>query len=192
MFSQENHVINSALTYAQRSPRAHLGELFSFQLPKSFQNLREGSEFDIYPPNITSPFKERRTKNAEDLYRSIGVDMKDRAAKLAHVARNFEFFGAPVGLFFTIDRQMGPGQWAHVGMMMQSVMLLAREAGLHTVAQEAWANWPKLVGNHLGLPENEQLYCGMGLGYADDSAPINQFETDRDPIDTFVQFRSRM
>ena len=114
---------------------------------------------------------------------------EDKAGRLVQFARNFEFFGAPTALFFAIDRQMQQGQWADLGMFMQSIMLLAREHGLHTASQEAWAIWHKTVGEFLSIPPEKMLFCGMAIGYADEAAAINRLRTDRAPFDEFVTFR---
>ena len=107
------------------------------------------------------------------MYATIGVPREDRAGRFGHFARNFRFFDAPVALFFAIDRQMGLGQWADLGMFIQSVMLLAREHGLHSCAQEAWALWHKTIAEFVGMPPEHKLFCGMALGYGDPAAPIN-------------------
>jgi len=94
-----------------------------------------------------------------------------------------------VGLFFCLDRRMGPPQWSDVGMYMQSVMLVAREHGLHTCAQEAWSVWHRTVGEFLALPPELMLFSGMALGYRDEAAPINRLRTDRAPLEDFAQLR---
>jgi len=92
-------------------------------------------------------------------------------ARLLQLARNYDFFGAPVGLFFYLDRSLGPPQWSDVGMYMQTVMLLAREHGLHTCAQEIWSLVSATVQKRLEVPANLMLFSGMALGYADLSHP---------------------
>ena len=139
----------------------------------------EPAEYDIYPPNLHEPYRSRRYKCGEDLYATIGVGREDKPARLRQMARNFDFFGAPVGVFFVIERRMGPPQWSDVGMYMQSVMLLAREQGLHTCPQEIWSAWPRTVAEFLGLQPEWMLFCGMALGYCDETAPINTLRTDR-------------
>lgn len=149
----------------------------------------EGTEYEIYPKGLTEPYKSRRFKCGEDMYATIGVPREDKAGRLKQFARNFELFGAPVAFFFSIDRQMGIDQWSDLGMFVQTVMLLAREHGLHTCPQEAWAIWYKTVGEFLNMPPEQMLFCGMGLGYMDEAAPINALRTERAPFDEFATLR---
>jgi nitroreductase len=150
----------------------------------------EGTEYPVYPPNLKEPYRSRRFKCGEDLYATIAVPREDRPRRLAQFARNYELFGAPAVIFFVIDRHMGADQWADVGMFMQSLMLLARERGLHTCAQEAWASWHRTVAEFLGLPAELMLFCGLALGHRDDAAPINQLRTDRAAVEEFATFHT--
>jgi nitroreductase len=153
------------------------------------QPLGQATEYPIYPPNLKEPYRSRRYKVGEDLYAAIGIGREDKAGRLRQYSRNCEFFGAPVGLFFCLDRIMGVDQWADVGMFMQNVMLLAREHGLHTCPQEYWAGWYKTVTEFLQVPAELMLFCGMGLGYRDEAAPINRLRTDRVALEEFVTLR---
>ena len=169
---------------------APLDELLSDVHSKFPTNPRgEGTEYDVYPPRLTEPYRARRFKCGEDLYATINIARDNKTARWQQFAKNFQLFGAPVALFFAIDRQMGMGQWVDLGMFMQSIMLLAREQGLHTCAQESWAVWHKTIETNLQLPTNLMLFCGMALGYRDDAAPINRLRTDRAELDEFAMFR---
>ncbi len=148
----------------------------------------EGTEYQIYPPNLTEPYRTRRYRVGEQLYDSIGIERDNKFGRLMQFARNFEFFGAPAALFFAIDRQMQQGQWADLGMFMQSIMLLAREHGLDTCAQEAWAIWHKTLGEYLKIPDNLMLFAGMALGRRDPAHPLNGFRSERAPLEEFVTF----
>lgn len=148
----------------------------------------EGTEYRIYPANLGEPYRGRRYQCGMDLYTSLGIAREDKAARRRQFVMNFDFFGAPVGMFFCIDRQMGPPQWADLGMYLQTVMLLAREYDLHTCPQESWARWHRTVGEFIGLPEELMLFCGMALGYADEDAPVNRFRTARAGLDEFAVF----
>jgi nitroreductase len=148
----------------------------------------EGAEYQVYPSPLKEPYYSRRFEVGADLYRAIGVPREDRPARYRQYARNFEFFGAPVGLLFTIDRSMGPPQWSDLGMYIQTVMLLARGYGLHTCSIEAWTHWHKTASAFLALPAEEMVFCGMALGHADPAAPINGWRSTREDLDGFANF----
>ncbi|MET1077277.1 MAG: nitroreductase [Pseudomonas sp.] len=150
--------------------------------------LGEVGDHPIYPAGLSEPYRSRRFKVGEDLYALLGIPREDKAARLRSMARNFQFFGAPVGVFFIIDRSMGHGQWAHLGMFMQSLALLAEEQGLATCLQEAWGMLRDRLHRHFALPDNELVYCGMALGYADASAAVNQMRSERAPVEDFARF----
>ena len=148
----------------------------------------EGTEFPVYPPGLEAPWRDRRFACGEQLYASIGIPHENRPGRLMQFARNFDLFGAPVGLFFSIPRGFGLAQWSHLGMFIQTIMLLAAERGLATCPQEAWAIVHKTVGEAIDLPPERMLTCGMALGYADETQPINQWRTEREPLDAFASF----
>lgn len=148
----------------------------------------EPPEYKIYPPGLKEPYAARRFKCGEDLYTTIGIAREDKPGRIRQFRRNFELFGAPVGLFVYIDRTMGPPQWSDVGMFLQSIMLVAREYGLHSCAQEAWSQWHETVDAHLKPPAEWMLFCGMALGYMDEEHPINALRTERATVDEITTF----
>jgi nitroreductase len=150
-----------------------------------------GDEGDrlVYPPNLWEPYRSRRFKVGEDMYALLGIPRDNKPARLMHLAQNFEFFGAPVGLFFVIDQRMGHAQWAHLGMFMQSVALAALERGVQSCMQEAWARMRTPLAAHFGLDEHEMIYCGMAMGYADMSKPVNALRSDRADVDEIAEFK---
>ena len=150
--------------------------------------LADESEFPMYPPKLPSPWRERRYQIGEDMYELMGIPRDDKPARIAHVMRNYEFFGAPAGLFFSLDRLFNKNQWAHLGMLMQTITLVAAEKGLQTCMQESWMARNNVVSSFLGLAENEELYCGMALGYADPDAKVNSLRSARVEVDEFATF----
>jgi nitroreductase len=160
------------------------------RLKQRDQPQGEGTEYNIYPPNLKEPYRSRRFMCGEDLYATISVPREDKQRRLAQFARNYELFGAPAVMFFVIDRQMGADQWADVGMFMQNIMLLAREQGLHTCPQESWASWHRTVAEFIGLAPELMLFCGLAIGFRDEAAPINRLRTDRAPLEEFATFHT--
>jgi nitroreductase len=148
----------------------------------------EKPEYDVYPSGLHEPYRSRRYKCGEDLYAALGIPREDKPARWRQFAKNLQAFGAPAVLFFSIDRAMGKNQWAHLGMFMQTVMLLAVEEGLHTCPQEAWSAFHGTVAKFIGLPGEQMFYCGMSIGFADLDHPINQWRTERAPLNEIARF----
>lgn len=146
-------------------------------------------EYDVYPPDLWEPFRTRRFQAGEDLYGTIGIPREDKAGRLRQFANNAHFFGAPVGLFFCLERKLGPPQWSDVGMYMQTLMLLAVERGLDTCAQEFWSRFHSSVREFLELPDELMVFSGMSLGYRDEASPINGLKTRRDPFEAWGEMR---
>jgi nitroreductase len=147
----------------------------------------EQSEYNTYPPNLWDPFRRRRFECGDDLYETVGIVREDKAARVRQLLRNAEFFGAPVGLFYCIDRGLGLPQWADVGIYMQTVMLLAVERGMDTCAQAFWGSYPKTIARAIHLPQDHMVFAGMALGYRDREHPINKLRTRREPFEMFAQ-----
>lgn len=151
--------------------------------------LAETPEYAVYPERLWEPFRKRRRDAGAQRYAAIGVADKDVAGQQELALRNYDFFGAPVGLFFCLDRRFGPPQWSDVGMYMLAVMLLAVERGLDTCPQESWSNWPRTIAAHLQLPEELMVFSGMSMGYRDAEHPLNRYRTDRAALSEVADLR---
>ncbi len=145
-------------------------------------------EYAYYPLEWRSPFVDRRRKVGWDLYGLVGIGKADKARMHRQHGRNYEFFDAPVGLMFTIDRVMQQGSWLDYGMFLQTIMIAARARGLHTCPQAAFTPFHRIILDHLKSPANEMLVCGMSLGYLDPDAIENTLVTERDPVSGFTTF----
>jgi nitroreductase len=150
----------------------------------------EAAEYDIYPKVLPTLYKDRRFAVGEELYARLGIPREDKMGRMMWFARNFQFFGAPVALFCTVDRNMGPPQWSDLGMYLQNVMLLAVEAGLATCAQECWAVYPETIRSFLDTPEERMLFTGMSIGYEDSSDAANTVRTSRAPTNEWLTLHS--
>lgn len=148
----------------------------------------EGSEYDIYPRELVSPYRDRRYAVGEQMYARLDIPRENKAARLQWFARNYQFFGAPLALFCSVDRRMGPPQWSDLGMLLQNVMLLLRGEGLDSCAQECWAIYPKTIGSFLALPAERMLFTGMSIGYADPDQALEGFMTERAPLSEVAEF----
>jgi nitroreductase len=152
------------------------------------QDKEHNEAYFYYPRKWITPFIERRRKVGWDLYGLLGITREDKAGMAHQHGRNFRFFDAPVGLIFTIDRVLEQGSWLDYGMFLQNVMVAARARGLDTCPQAAFIHYHKIIGEHLQLPDNEAVVCGMSLGWADPGKVENTLVTEREPLAAFVRF----
>jgi nitroreductase len=144
--------------------------------------------YNYYPVKWRDPYLARRRKVGWDLYGILGITREDKAGMARQHARNFQFFGAPVGLIFTMDTDLELGSWLDYGMFLENIMLAARGKGLDTCPQAAIANAHKVLRAELQIPDTEQIVCGMSLGYADADAVENRLVTVREPVGGFAEF----
>lgn len=147
-------------------------------------------EYSYYPEKWISPFLDRRRKVGWDLYSLLGITREDKVGMHRQTRKNYEFFGAPVALLFTINRIMSVGSWLDYGMFIQSVMIAARARGLDTCPQAAFVPYGAVIARELALPSEEMLVCGMALGRADETAIENSLRSERAPVSEFARFLS--
>lgn len=145
-------------------------------------------EYHYAPAPVPEPYLSRRRKVGFELYKLYGIARDDLHARKRAVLRNFEFFGAPIGLFFTMERSLLLGSWLDCGMFMQNVMIIARAHGLETCAQQAWCHYGRIVHEQLGIPDTHIVLSGMALGHSDPDAPENTLISDRVSTEEFAVF----
>lgn len=193
-----DEVIADLLVKASRAPSGgnvqpwRIYVIGSGTMPRFLEYLAgcdmEAPGYDIYPPSLWEPYRTNRFALGEQMYEALGIPRDDRTGRLVQFSRNHRFFDAPAALFCFIDRGMGPPQWSDCGMFLQTFMLLAQEAGLATCPQEAWAVWSDAVARFVGAPDQEMLFCGVAIGHEDVDAPVNNFTSDRMPLEDFATF----
>lgn len=148
----------------------------------------ENPDYFYYPQRWEEPYRSRRKACGLALYGALGIGRDDVEARTAAWYRNYRFFDAPVGLIFSIDRDLEKGSWMDLGMFIQSVMLAARDRGLETCPQASLAEYPDIVRATLQLAATRAIVCGMSMGYADADHPVNQYRTEREPVESFARW----
>ncbi|WP_297323312.1 nitroreductase [uncultured Bartonella sp.] len=154
----------------------------------SLSGKKEDCEYQFYPRAWREPYLSRRRKLGWDLYRALGIARSQRREIEHQQAKNFNFFGAPIGLIFTLDRDMEMGSWLDLGAFIQTIALVARSFGLDTCIQAAFSEYHETISEELKIPPERQVICGMAMGYRDENAPENNFPTERVPLEEFVRF----
>lgn len=197
--SVDNDLLKSLLQIASRAPSGGNIQpwkifVLNNQIMKDFLIFEENwtgdqiQDYEIYPPNLKEPYRTNRYELGEQMYSLLDIPREDKTARLQQVMKNFNFFGAPAGLFCFVDRQMGPPQWSDLGMFLQNFMLLAKEAGLDTCAQESWSIRSSSVSSFVNAGEELMLFCGMAIGYKNPDAVINNLYSERQPLEEWAHF----
>ncbi len=168
------------------APMEALFERVAQEFPKGRAALKP--EYHIYPPELDGAYEERRFGVGEDMYAALDIAREDKAQRLMWFANNFRAFGAPVLMLVHTPRYMGPPQWSDIGMWLQTVMLLLREEGLDSCAQEAWAAYSPQVREMVDIPEDHIFFCGMAIGYRDEHAAVNAFDVARAPLEESLRW----
>ena len=145
-------------------------------------------DYTYYPLKCKEPYKKRRVSCGAQLYSALNIERRDRARRIEQWVANYRAFEAPAILFFFLDSIMKKGSFLDYGMFIQSVMLAALEEELATCPQAALGQYPTLIKDALGYSRKTILICGMALGYEDKDAPVNNYRTPREEVETFTQF----
>lgn len=167
-----------------------LRELKAIMAGKIERRETETPGYDVYPKEMDDRYRQRTFAIGEEMYGRLGIPREDRKARAIWFARNFQFFGAPAAYFVTVDRRMGPPQWADLGMYLQNLMLLAVEKGLATCPQECWAVYSETVERFLQTPAERMLFCGVAIGYEDKEDPANLTRSARAPEEEWLTVKA--
>jgi nitroreductase len=152
------------------------------------EDIPQHPDYNYYPTEWFDPYKTRRKDCGAALYGALNIEYGDKEKRLVQWNRNYTFFDAPVGLLFFIDGRLDKGSWMDCAMFIQSIMIAARHFGLHTCPQASLAEYPDIVRRVLNKPSDLKVICGMAMGYADESAPVNHYRTSRLEVDDFTQW----
>lgn len=151
-------------------------------------SARHKPEYNIYPPELDGAYAERRKGVGEAMYAALEIPRDNKMGRLAWFARNFQAFGAPVLMLIHTPRYMGRPQWSDIGMWLQTVCLLLREEGLDSCPQEAWAIYQEQIRAVVDIPDDHIFFCGLGVGWRDPAAPVNNFPVPRAPLDEAIRW----
>lgn len=199
----ERAVLERVLEKAQRAPSGGntqpwhglvlTGEPLRRLIARVARDLPRGREafapeYHVYPPELDGVYEERRRAIGEEMYAALAIPREDKAQRLMWFARNFQAFGAPVLMLVHTPRYMGPPQWSDIGMWLQTIMLLLREEGLDSCAQEAWAVYAPQIRETVEIPHDHVFFCGLSIGYRDPDAAVNGFAVPRAPLAESIQW----
>ncbi|MCW2123213.1 nitroreductase [Bradyrhizobium elkanii] len=145
------------------------------------------SEYQYYATAFPEPYLGRRQEFGRLFYSSLGIAQSDAAARSRQTAKNYAFFGAPVGLIVTIDRRLALGSWLDLGMFIQNVMLAAVGRGLQSCPQEIFAKYHRILRPLLSIPAEQVVVCGISMGHPREQASARLMP--RADVEAFASFK---
>jgi len=164
-------------------------ESLSDKMEKAFRNgVKQKMDYAYYPKVFEGVYKERRREMGLLMYSKLGITREDKQRQIDQWALNYRAFNAPVMLIFSIDNSLEQGSYLDYGMFIQTIMIAAVDLGLATCPQAALGEYPDIVRKELGLGDNEEIVCGMSLGFEDKDHDVNSFDTSRIELSEIVSF----
>lgn len=194
-------VLDEALELAQRAPSNCNVQPWRVYIAsgEALRNLRaalvdaalSGKSQAMSAPvdSFFGTYRDKQVACAVELYGKMGIERGDRVGRQRAMLRNFEFFDAPHVAYICMAKAFGIGVALDVGMYVQTLMLALQSRGVGSCAQAALRAFPDVAATHLGIPEDEQILCGLSFGYEDPEVPANRTRQPRDPVSHNVFFR---
>ena len=168
------------------APLARLVDLVAETIPQGLAAY--SAEYPIYPAELEGRYSNSRFGVGEAMYKALDIPRENKAQRMDVFRNNFRAFGAPVLMLVHTPRYMGLPQWSDIGMWLQTVLLLLREEGLDSCAQEAWAVYQKQIREVVDIPEDHIFFCGCAIGWGDRDAAVNSFPVPRVDLDQAVRW----
>ena len=147
------------------------------------------------PPKYDQPFDTRRRTLGMKVFEIEGINREDREKRKQWQLRGLRLFDAPCAIYIYIERSFYLQDdtlniWPifDCGLIAENIMLLAAEHGLGTIPQIQAVAYPSILRQVLGIPESKLIVLGIAIGYPDWDDPINQFESQRDPLETVARW----
>ena len=141
-------------------------------------------------PELPENFKHYRSDLGRRMYgeEGYGIGRDEEDKRQWATMRNFEFFGAPICGILTTDAGLQPVDAMSVGMFAQTLMLALTEQGLGTILEVSITGFPEVLRREFKLPENQEILCGIAVGYPAKHNKVNDLVMSRDDVDKVVTF----
>ena len=130
---------------------------------------------------------ERACANMARLGSEVMGFLGDDGNQIADCQR--DLFDAPAIVYLTMHKGTPDFGKLDMGGFAQSLMLSAREHGVDSVIAYEFVRYPEEARKFMGIPDDEAVVIGIGLGYADERK-INSFRSSRAPLDEVLIVKS--
>ncbi len=141
----------------------------------------EASSPDVsMPQNWPTILKSRYEETIGTLLTAQGVKREDKVARNRYYQEMALLFGAPCLILACIP-QKSAVEYAmlDIGLIMQTICLLAHDNGLGTCILASAILYPDAAKEIASIPDDKKIVAGIALGYPDPAFLINAFERTR-------------
>ncbi len=136
--------------------------------------------------------KKRYAGVGKSILEALSIGREDSEARKRYYADMFYLFGAPCLILICIDKNLSiEYAMLDVGLITQTICLLAYERGLGTCMLANSSRYPELLREMLPIPESKNIVIGTALGYPDLDSPVNHFERKRAGLEEVVTWVNR-
>ncbi|MDU9002532.1 nitroreductase [Sedimentitalea todarodis] len=142
-----------------------------------------------WPTRYAGVYQERRRTCGWQLYEAVGVEKGDRAGSARQMMENFALFGAPHCAIVSSPADLGPYGAMDCGGFVTAFTIAAEAQGIASIAQAAVASYGPFLHDHLDIPKDRLILCGISFGHADTDHPANSFRTERAAVSDIIDWR---
>ena len=142
------------------------------------------------PREFPEPYNSRRRTLASQLFEIKGIRREDKEKRRLWTLEGLRLFEAPNAIYIYIDRSFyfqgdTLNLWPILdcGLISENIMLLATKYELGTVIQLQAVLYPDTLRKILEIPDSKLIVLGIAIGYPDWDDPINQFKSERAPLE---------
>jgi nitroreductase len=132
------------------------------------------------------PYRSRRLALSRKQHLLLGIDSNNKEQVQQYSLRGYGFFGAPNGIILYIADTLPVWSVLDVGIVLQTILLLAHNYGLGCCAQLQMVVYPDVLRSLLNIPASKKIVVGIAIGYPDEDDIINKGASDRLALDEMV------
>lgn len=192
-----DHDLREALQLATRSPSEYNSQMWRMYVAtgEALERLKAGLKAaaregpSAIEKELIPSLKACRSATGKLIYgEGWGIPREDMDARREAAMRNFDFFGAPMGIILCMPKALPGVEALSIGMYLQTLVLALANYGVASCVQIAIAEYPDVVRTALGIPVDLEILVGVSIGYEDTKARVNKLKAGRLPYEETTIF----
>ena len=132
--------------------------------------------------------EKRLSAHRRNRFAALGVDTSDQKKIQAGYLRNFQFYGAPCGVFVGLDKMLTSWSMFDLGIYVHGFLMALHAEGLGGCPQAMLTVYPDIIRKQLRISNSTLIAMGISVGYPDHDSPINSYRSQRKEVNEFVRW----